>query len=273
MNVRKTIWIQILLLYEEVERQLVRIFLKFWIDNRPNSSSYLAKSKLEKLYWKYFNSNQQIHPNNFVLYWTGRSIKRKTWCLLIICLVSLKFVYRFCWSVHSWYSSLIQIVTVSGNNLNLKKLNKTEIKTIKGLDKFKCLQRYKSNIHEYDVLQEIKNGLKKQMFINCQLQKKRKEKRPEFKIIYLEERKPLKIFRMKDQLGLKVLHLAPTVVHLTMSVAEKPISYCSLRGYLALTSCLPTESHSMTKKAQGQEGDVNAPLKRWTLTVYILRLI
>lgn len=51
-----------------------------------------------------------------------------------------------------------------------------------------------------------------------------------------------KKLRMKELLGPKVLRIAPTVVSFTMSTAEKPISYCSLRGYLALTSCLPMES-------------------------------
>lgn len=78
---------------------------------------------------------------------------------------------------------------------------------------------------------------------------------------------------MKELLGPKVLRIAPTVVSLTMSTAEKPISYCSLRGYLALTSCLPMEKRSMTKTAWRQGGDVTPPLKHWTLTVYISRPI
>lgn len=78
---------------------------------------------------------------------------------------------------------------------------------------------------------------------------------------------------MKELPGPKVLRIAPTVVSLTMSTAEKPISYCSLRGYLALTSCLPMEKRSMTETAWRQGGDVTPPLKQWTLTVYISRPI
>lgn len=78
---------------------------------------------------------------------------------------------------------------------------------------------------------------------------------------------------MKELPGPKVLRIAPTVVSLTMSTAEKPISYCSLRGYLALTSCLPMEKRSMTKTAWRQGGDVTPPMKHWTLTVYISRPI
>lgn len=78
---------------------------------------------------------------------------------------------------------------------------------------------------------------------------------------------------MKELLGPKVLCIAPTVVSLTMSTAEKPISYCSLRGYLALTSCLPMERRFMIKTAWRQGGDVTPLLKHWTLTVYISRPI
>lgn len=56
--------------------------------------------------------------------------------------------------------------------------------------------------------------------------------------------------------GPKVLQIAPTVVISTMSTAEKAISYCSQRGYLALTSCLPVEGGFMTKTAWSQGGDV-----------------
>lgn len=80
---------------------------------------------------------------------------------------------------------------------------------------------------------------------------------------------------MKELLGPKVLHIAPTVVRLTMSTAEKPISYCSLRGYLALMSCLPMENGPWQKKGLETKGVMSAlfPLKRWTLTVYISRPI
>lgn len=63
---------------------------------------------------------------------------------------------------------------------------------------------------------------------------------------------------MKELPGPKVLRIAPTVVSLTMSTAEKPISYCSLRGYLALTSCLPMES-APWQKQPGDKG-VMSPL-------------
>lgn len=78
---------------------------------------------------------------------------------------------------------------------------------------------------------------------------------------------------MKELSGPKVLRIAPTVVSLTMSTAEKPISYCTLRGYLALMSCLPMERRFMTKTAWRQGGDVTPLLKHWTLTVYISRTI
>lgn len=78
---------------------------------------------------------------------------------------------------------------------------------------------------------------------------------------------------MKELSGPKVLRIAPTVVSLTMSTAEKPISYCTLRGYLALMSCLPMERRFMTKTAWRQGGDVTPLLKHWTLTVYISRPI
>lgn len=51
---------------------------------------------------------------------------------------------------------------------------------------------------------------------------------------------------MKELLGPKVLRIAPTVVSLTMSTAEKPISYCSLRGYLALE--LPSHGKALHDK-------------------------
>lgn len=81
---------------------------------------------------------------------------------------------------------------------------------------------------------------------------------------------------MKELLGPKVLRIVPTVVSLTMSTAEKPISYCSLRGYLALTSCLPMKKRSMERKkktAWRQGCDVTPPLMHWTLTVCISRPI
>lgn len=78
---------------------------------------------------------------------------------------------------------------------------------------------------------------------------------------------------MKELLGPKVRRRAPTVVSLTMSTAEKPISYCSLRGSLALMSCLPMERSFMTKTAWRQGGDVSPLLKHWPLTVYISRPI
>lgn len=59
---------------------------------------------------------------------------------------------------------------------------------------------------------------------------------------------------MKELLGPKVLRGAPTVVSLTMSTTEKPISYCSLRGYLALMSCLPMEKELHDKNSMETRG-------------------
>lgn len=45
----------------------------------------------------------------------------------------------------------------------------------------------------------------------------------------------------------KVLRIAPTVVSLTMSTSEKPISYCRLRGYLAINE-LPSHGKVLHDK-------------------------
>lgn len=61
---------------------------------------------------------------------------------------------------------------------------------------------------------------------------------------------------MKGLFGPKVLRIATTIASLTMSTAEKPISYCSHWGYLAFTSCLPMERSFVIKTAWGQGNDV-----------------
>ena len=120
------------------------------------------------------------------------------------------------------------------------------------------------------MLQKVTSEKKKKNSLQLERQwfkkKKKKKAKQEYQLCYVEK---------EELVGPKVLHIAPPVVSLTMSTAEKPISHCSLRGYLALTSCLPMKSYSATekKKASEQEGDVSAPLKRWTSTVYFSRPI